>query len=309
MESKTNYTLVGLMVLILSSSLIGMALWLSVGFGQKKYDNYAVYLREAVTGLNKEAAVKFNGVPVGFVSAIMLNEDDPQEVRLVLKIEQGTPITISTTATLISQGITGTSYLGLSASSPSLTLLKKSENDPYPIIPSKPSLFNQLDTVFKGVAENVKNLSENVRRIFDKENAKSLKTTLSNLEQITSILAKNSQHINASLKHADTSLSNFAKASQDFPSIVNDLKQGISRFNAMTLSMSSTSLEVTQTMASGKNAINKFSQQTLPSTTILMKRLDSIAANLEKVSAQMRQNPAVIIRGTAAPTLGPGESH
>lgn len=287
MESKTNYTLVGLIVIILSSSLIAMALWLSVGFGQKKYDTYAVYLREAVTGLNKEAAVKFNGVPVGFVSAIMLNNEDPQEVRLVLKIEQGTPITTSTSATLISQGITGTSYLGLSASSPTLAPLKKTADDPYPIIPSKPSLFNQLDTAFKGVAENVTHLSKDIGRIFDEKNAKKLKQTLFNLEKITSELAKNSQ---------------------DFPVIVKELKQSIEQFNLMAQGMTHASLEVTQTMSSGKNAINKFSQQTLPSSTILMRRLDSIAANLEQVSAQMRQNPSVIIRGTQAPALGPGES-
>lgn len=288
MESKTNYTLVGLIVIILSTSLIIMALWLSVGFSHKKYDTYAVYLREAVTGLNKEAAVKFNGVPVGFVSDIMLNEDDPQEVRLVLKIKQGTPVTTSTTATLVSQGITGTSYLGLSASSSTLTPLQKTTEDPYPIIPSKPSLFNQLDTAFKGVAENVSRLSKDMERIFDKENAKKLKQTLFNLEKVSAALAKNSQ---------------------DFPSIVKELKQGIGHFNLMAQTMTGTSLEVTQTMASGKNAINKFSQQTIPSTTLLMRRLDSIAANLEKVSAQMRQNPAVIIRGAQAPTPGPGESH
>ena len=61
------------------------------------------------------------------------------------------------------------------------------------------------------------------------------------------------------------------------------------------------------TMKTGKNGIDRISQQTLPSLTLLLQRLDSIAANLEKVSADMRQNPAVIIRGTSPPQRGPGE--
>ena len=37
LEAKTNYTIVGLVVIILTCALLASALWLSVGFDQKKY--------------------------------------------------------------------------------------------------------------------------------------------------------------------------------------------------------------------------------------------------------------------------------
>ena len=65
--------------------------------------------------------------------------------------------------------------------------------------------------------------------------------------------------------------------------------------------------KVSSAMDAGKTTINQISQQALPPTLTLIRRLDTIAANLEKVSSQMRQNPAVVIRGTTPPKPGPGE--
>ncbi len=41
-----------------------------------------------------------------------LSQEDPRRVEMLLNIEEGTPITVSTAATLISQGITGNTYVG-----------------------------------------------------------------------------------------------------------------------------------------------------------------------------------------------------
>lgn len=300
MEAKINYTLVGIMVLILIASLIAAGLWLSVGFEQKKYNSYEVYMHEAVSGLGNDAAVKFNGVQVGFVKKIELNHDDPQQVKLLLSIEEGTPITTHTSATLISQGITGTTYVGLSASSSDLTPLKKLPQQPFPIIPSKPSLFHQLDKVLKEVAENVNKVSVEISRILDKENAENIKRTLANFRTVTGTLAKDSKSIHESLQYANLFLHNTAKLSHKFPTLM-------AKFQKMTTSVSNAGNNISETMQSGKLAINKISQQAIPPAVILLRRLDTIANNLEKISSQMRQNPAVLIRGTTSRQPGPGE--
>lgn len=286
MESKTNYTVVGLIVLVLAAGLLSAGLWLSVGFDRKEYDLYTVYMREPASGLNDDSIVKYNGVRVGLVSKIELNKFDPQQVKIQLKIEAGTPITSSTHATLINQGITGTTYLGLSATSPSLFPLQKIPGEPYPVIPYKPSFLSQLE-------KNINDVSIGIKRIFDKENALSLKKSLLNLQKVTDVVAKNDAKLNQSL--------------QDLPILINDLKISVKKFNDMAGDMSSAGKSVSATMQAGKNSINKLSQQAIPPVVLLIQRLDLIAANLEKVSSQMRQNPAVVIRGNAPPQSGPGE--
>lgn len=286
MEAKSNYMLVGLTVLILAAALLSASLWLSVGFDKKSYRTYLTYLDEPASGLTEESAVKYNGVRVGRVNSIELNHQNPEQVILVLEIDKEVPITESTVATLVSQGITGNTYLGLTATSPSLVPLKKSPHSPYPVIPSKHSFFYQLE-------KDVRHITQDVQRLFSDKNAKNLEKILQNFEDISQTFANNNENINKSLK--------------DLPKITHDLRVAIKKFNTAADSLSVSGKQFTVTMKAGKNSIDQISQQTLPSTTLLMRKLNDIAANLEKVSEEMRQNPSVMIRGTAPPKLGPGE--
>lgn len=286
MEPKTNYAVVGLSVLILITGLVGTALWLSVGFNQKKYAIYAAYFRESVGGISEESPVKFNGVQVGTVLKISLNPKDPQQVKVLLNIEEDTPITTSTVATLVSQGITGISYLGLSASSTDLTPLRKILNEPYPIIPTKPSLLNQIDAILRDVSTNINRVADKLNQILSAENRANVKKTLANFRAITDTFAQNKANIDRSLKELPQSIRDFKKAMNQVGAAGNQLGS---------------------TMTSGKVAIEKFSNQTITSANLLLQRLNEIAENLQKVSAEMRQNPAVIIRGSTPPKPGPGE--
>ncbi len=70
MESKVNYTLVGVFVLLMSSLLIAFAFWLGkYNDSASAYAHYKVYLTESVAGLAPEAAVKFHGVDMGKVAS------------------------------------------------------------------------------------------------------------------------------------------------------------------------------------------------------------------------------------------------
>lgn len=286
MESKANYTIVGIAVLILSVGFLSTALWLSIGFDNKKYNKYLVYMRESVSGLNEDSIVKFNGVKVGFIDQIQLSQADPQQVKIVLRIQEGTPITTSTQATLVMQGITGTTYLSLTATGSTNIPLQKTPGEPYPVIPYKPSFFHLLE-------KNVTEISQQLKRIISKENAQNLKITLAHLKTLTDVIARNEAGINQTL--------------HDLPVITRELKDSIQHLTTMAKDVSSAGKHVSTTMKAGRNTIDKISQQAVPPAVLLLRRMDNIAINLEQLSVQLRQNPSIIIRGSTPPKLGPGE--
>lgn len=286
MESKTNYSMVGIIVLFLAAALLSTLLWLSVGFDGKHYKDYIVYINESVHGLAEESPVKFSGVKVGMVSKILLDDADPQKIKLLLKVEDGILITDSTRATLVTQGITGTTFLGLKATSPSLKPLKKPANEPYPVIPYTVSFFGQIEN-------NVSAISDSLKQMVDPENARLLKQSLTNLDKILKPIAKNSNNINDAL--------------QNLPKAILDLRKSALEFRVMTKHIIDASGDFSQAMKAGKAGMDQINEQTLPTTTAFLRRLDLIAANLEEVSALMRQNPAVIVRGSAPQPSGPGE--
>ncbi|MDP2786291.1 MAG: MCE family protein, partial [Sulfurimicrobium sp.] len=62
METKVNYTIVGLFVILLFAALVAGILWLSGGAQYRKtYDTYLAYMNESVSGLNLNAPVKYRG--------------------------------------------------------------------------------------------------------------------------------------------------------------------------------------------------------------------------------------------------------
>ena len=95
-----------------------------------------------------------------------------------------------------------------------------------------------------------------------------------------------------------------ADVSKDLPEVIKELKISI---NKLTQEIGDAGQSVSQTMKAGKLTINKINQQALPPVITLLNRLNNIAANLEKVSKELRHNPSVIIRGTKPAKLGPGE--
>jgi phospholipid/cholesterol/gamma-HCH transport system substrate-binding protein len=286
LESKSHYTLIGIAVLLLTAGLIITALWLSVGFDQKQYDRYIIYINEPVSGLSDDSPVKYNGVRVGYIEDISLSEANPQQVKITVNIAQGIPITMGTQASLVSQGITGTTYLGLIANSTTRMPIPKPTNGTYPVIPYQPSFFYRLE-------KSVDRLSDQLNGMLTPENNKNITQTLQHIEAVTRVFEKDAEHIDQSLR--------------DLPHLVDALENGAIRVDVMARDVSVASKQFTQTMQTGKNALDQLSQQTIPAFVLLIKRLDAITANIQVLSSQLRQNPAIIIRGSAPPKLGPGE--
>lgn len=246
----------------------------------------------------------FNGVKVGFVKKIQLNYKNPKEVILLLAIEQSIPVTVSTYATLKAQGITGSYYVGLAAKNSMLQAIAKSPTAPYPIIPYKGSLLDQLDKAIKTVTKNIDNVSKNLSEVFTAENNDHLKNALKNIDIFTKSLKSNSDNFNTIIDNTAKVSQQLAKVSEAFPRVVKNIDTGVRRFNTFA---DTTSRSVVSTMSTGKATLNQFSQEVVPNINKFMARMNELIANLELVAEKMRQNPAVIIRGNTPSQPGPGE--
>ena len=280
MEPKINYTLVGLFVIGLFSAMIMIGLWLTAGLSAKTYKVYQVNMNESVAGLNVDSPVQYNGVNVGKVKSMQLNPRNPEQVILLLNIQQDTPITTSTTATLMSQGLTGIAYIGLRGGKTSYVKpLTTEPGEPYPIIKTSPSLFTRLDTAVTELTDNLNNITGDLHAVLDANNRAAFKQTLSNLDTLTTNLAANSKQLNASLTSVNVFLKNTAKASQQFPGLIQN----------------------------GQATMQTLNGQTLPAVNQILSTLNEASNNLLTLSNHIKDNPSLLLRGEAPPPPGPGE--
>ncbi|RYF35295.1 MAG: MCE family protein, partial [Comamonadaceae bacterium] len=91
MENKAHALAAGLFVLALTVLLLVLGAWLTRDQGQK--DRYEISTREAVTGLQAQAPVRYRGVDVGKVAEIGFDPKAQGNVLIRLDIDHEAPIT------------------------------------------------------------------------------------------------------------------------------------------------------------------------------------------------------------------------
>ena len=93
MENKSHAMAAGAFVLVLLSLLVGLAVWLTRDTSVQRI--YELSSKEAVTGLQAQASVRFKGVNVGKVTAIGFDAQTPGNVLIRIAIDERAPITAS----------------------------------------------------------------------------------------------------------------------------------------------------------------------------------------------------------------------
>lgn len=272
MDTKVNYAVIGAFVITLTAVIILSIIWLSSGFSTQQYTIYQVNMEEAVTGLSRDATVEFNGVSVGTVNSITISKKNPNLVELLLNIQNDTPITQGTIATLSTRGVTGISYISLKDKGNNLNPLKPINNQKYPLIKTAPSIFLQLDAALQKITNSIDQVSQSFTLLFDKDNLRSIKQILASTNQLANTLASNNEKIDMILHNTELTTARFP----------------------MLIQSSTRAMQTLQT-------------QTLPDTNRAIANLNNMIDNLSTLTSELQQNPSVLIRGKQPLPLGPGE--
>tara|TARA_B100000989_G_scaffold298818_1_gene290172 strand:- start:4016 stop:4942 length:927 start_codon:yes stop_codon:yes gene_type:complete len=306
-ESRVNYTIVGFFVILALAAAFVIAVWLSVGLGQKDYDYFLVYSNESVSGLSVKSPVKYNGVNVGFVESIGLRKKHPEEVKLVLAVEKDVPVSLDTRAILNTQGLTGIGYMELKGGKPDSPKIPLLKGEKYPIIKTSPSLMFRLDQALDKLTSNVSDISQGLERILSQENAEHLTESLENIQSITDNLQKNNERFDQILADTQTTMDNTATASKKLPALMTSIDKTAQSFQDLSHKLSTASTKLDSTMTNVDVAVKTVNDQLLPPAVNAVSDFGAVMLNLKGVSQQLDENPSVLIRGREPLPPGPGE--
>lgn len=327
MQSKVNYTLVGLFVVLLGAALLGIVFWLTLGGESKIYDRYRVYFQESVAGLNLKATVRYRGVQVGQVESIRLDPNHPDQVDVVLDIERGTPIRRDTIATLSTRGLTGVASVELSGSGQALPLEREPGQD-LPVIQAGPSLVARLDDAFNNILTNINNLSSRLERLLGDDNQAAFTQTLQHLNIITGAVADRSDSLRQTLTNVETLTGTLAGRAERLGKALDKMAgelektEGLSMQVQATLSEAQASAQAVRKAADrfnqtslafgglageGQQALQRLSQNTVPELDTLLVQANELMATLQRLAGTLEQNPRALLIGKPQGRPGPGE--
>jgi len=225
METKARYVLVGAFVLLFGLALLGFIVWIVGTGGEVPKRRYLVLYPGSVTGLAVGSAVRLNGVDVGEVIEVSLDYDNPEQVRLLLEIDRNVPIKINTVASLELAGLTGGRYVLLSDGTADAAPLERREGEAYPIITAKPSSIEQLLAGAPDVLENINRLLLQANVLLKDENLAKVDKILADFETVSTVLASNSDRIDALINDANQTLDSLNRSSAEIETLAASLQK------------------------------------------------------------------------------------
>ena len=308
MERNAHYALVGLISLLLFVGAIGFVVWLARAQFNNQYSVYDIDFKGPVRGLSSGGDVFFNGIKVGSVTKLSLDQRDPNRVVARVRLTAEAPVRIDSSATLEPQGVTGVNYIQITAGTPSKPLLK--QVTPRDVIPVIPSTRGAFDSILEGggtvLARTVEAL-DRVNKLLSDSNIAQVNGVLADVHDVTGQL-KNQKKL---LSDADALLVNLNSTSDHIRALsdsatvlVNgDAKRTLANLNATAEQLKGAATDARSTLGRLAGPTTDFATTGLPQLSTAIQSLQQAADSLNRVVGEVEENPRGVLTKAPAKTI------
>mgnify|MGYP000976046517 FL=1 len=300
MDTKINFFKIGLFVIAFVIALLILVFWLGkYGFEKKKFDEYSIYFKESVAGLNIGSSIKYKGFDVGSVSEIKLNPFNSEEIQVNISIKKGTPIKEDNYASLGNLGITGLKYIELKGGSNNSKLLEVNENG-LRIINSRISDLTTLVDSTTDITNELTIVLSQIKKLLNDENIKNISTTIvktqnsmANIEQFSLYLVNNE-------KKLDELLANISLLAKNGNKSFESIDKSANTFKAL-------STELLAEVKKGNFDVRDLSKESFDKLNKVLNNLDGTLLQTQNLIDNLNQSPSDILFKQKNIKNGPGE--
>ncbi len=308
METRAHYVLIGAFMLGGIILAVLFTLWLTSV--EREYDEYEIVFRQKISGLEEGANVLFNGIKVGEVERLRLDEDDPNRSLALVRVADGTPVKTDTRVELELVGVTGLAVVQFNGGSPEAPLLKDVSGDRVP----------QIDADLTGIAavlDSSGDIVVNIQRLLNQENAEAVSRIIKDIEAITDVVADKEPEIaliidnfavtTGSLRSAaeklDGSVTRIDGLLTDVQSLVDDeARATLSDLSDAAAGVERMVDEVNVIIEENRPAIEAFTQQGLGAGVTMLVRANRLVTTMEAILLEFDRDPARFLLGQGQPT-------
>jgi phospholipid/cholesterol/gamma-HCH transport system substrate-binding protein len=323
MENKAHAMAAGIFVLVVSALLIALAVWLGRESGSSH--TYELSTSDTVTGLQPQAPVRYKGVAVGKVTFIGFDPDVAGNIVIRLTVDDTTPLSPSTFATLSYQGITGLAFVQLDDSGETAQPLPAGASG-VPRLPLKNSRLGELTDQAPELLAKVQQALDSVNKMLGEQNQKKVGAVLDNTAVATERIAAVAQNVNQLVVQLDSTLrQRVDPALAQVPGMAQELTRSLQavRTAADDVARMSTNIDKTadrlnqkdgplDRLAEGTAALSRvaetFGAATLPRVNRVSEDASRAARQLSRTVNGINDNPQSLIFGSGNVPPGPGEA-
>lgn len=307
MENRSHALMAGIFTLVLLAAATLTAIL--IGRDRTQLQPYEIISATAVTGLNPQSAVRYQGVPVGRVQSLALNPNKPGQVRIRIGVAPNTPITESTWAELGVQGVTGMANVDLRDDGTSLKRLTSTAENPA-AIPLRPGFLDRIEQRGDKLISNVEVATEQLRRVLSEQNVQALTASLQNANDISQSLKDASRDLAPTLAKLGPMMDSLAstsrqadRAAREIADLAQQGRQALARLNAPDGPLA----VATRSLNDIALAAARLDGETLPAFTSMAHDVSTAARGAAVTLRRVDSTPQSFLFGPAPIAPGPGE--
>ncbi len=287
----------------------------------KREDCYYSNFRDvSVAGLSEGSSVKFQGMNIGSVRDIAIDEMDSAIIRIHFCLKPDTPMKEGTTAQLGSVGITGLKFLELKGGGKWRDIPTGGE------VPSVSSQWDQITGKAEVIAEKLEIILNNVNNIVQEVKPETVKQIANNVAGISAslntILAQNKDNVRTLTGESAIFMRKLNDSMDELDKVVTDVRAMTAKDGAITGALTSIrgssdevgaavrDADIKGTMEKISLLLDSLNKTTETINLTLVRSREDINKSLDNLSESMMnfneftriimENPAAILQGTGS---------
>jgi len=312
METRANYALIGALVVLATALAAGFVLWFGQSEYRRNYDSYDIVFDGPVS-LEQGAAVRYIGIKVGEVATVRVDRFETSKVRARVRVSRDTPIRTDSTASIQLAGITGATFVQITAGTG--PMLEARPGEPVPIIPSERTLVDQIVAGGAQALGRANMTFERVNMILTDENIASVGRTLNNIERLTARLAADDgilADVSATLDDVSKAATAFEAASRELEDLgksanenievaMIDIRELTTDVRRMARSATNTLDEATRAVTATAELIEGPAITAFENTGTAANDLRLLISRLDRMAREIERNPQGFVTGDPLP--------
>ncbi|MES2933490.1 MAG: MlaD family protein [Pseudomonadota bacterium] len=304
MENKAHALMAGIFTIVLLIAAVLIALW----FNRDRVERtpYEIATTLSVPGLNPQAGVRYRGLDVGRVDAVLFDPQKPGQILIRFSVSKDTPITHSTFATLSYQGVTGLAYVQLDDDGSKPTLLPSTAKK-VARIELRPGFLDTLQIRGMEILKKTDIVMGKLDTILSEENQKDILAAFTDVSKAANKVGKIPDQLEPTLTRlpamtlkADKVLTSLNKLSDDATVLTGKLNEFTTRLNAPDGPLNSFNGAVNN-VGSAASIVEAEVAPLIDETRTSMRALN-------RTLETFNQQPQSILFGASPAQPGPGEA-
>lgn len=314
MENKSHALAAGSFVLLLTAVLVSLAVWLTRD--TRALNVYKLTGAVNVSGLQPQASVRFQGVPIGKVTAIALDPKTRGQVQVSIAVDDSAPVSSSTFATLGYQGVTGLAFIQLDDAAPAAGAsgAAPAQLPPGGRIELRAGLMARLTDSGERLLAQLEQSSQRVNQLLSDDNQKTLITAVTHFgeaaNQLKQLTSDARDKLPALMASSQDTLNVVKLTSKRVGDSADEARASARAFKVVTERMSAPGGTLDQ-LSQGTNILLATGQtlriNTLPNVNLALQDVARATRQLGELTQTLTDNPQALLLGKPITLPGPGE--